>query len=233
MFRSALGTHPGSGILKKMLGAWMVHNSTSALAHQNLTVAFTYDLREGLDLALKLLGSDGGPQQPAILHDALITVGRFGNHEHIALIEPWLKDTSSCLTPPANDPRQPQIRDVALAVLIHLSGQELKDYGLDQVQLNFQTLPPCGTIAFPDSLTRKVALRKWEQWAGRAGVNPADKSDSKTEASSQTSDRRLPTSPTPVAAAAPGTAALSTQGPGLPAAKAVEPTAPRPAELEQ
>ncbi len=114
----------------------------------------------------------------------MLAIGRFGNHEHIALVEPWLKDTSSCLQQPqqANEARQPQIRDVALAVLIHLSGQELKDYGLDHVQLTFQTLPQCGTIAFADPLTRKAAMRKWEQWAGRsmAPAQPIKRAQKKT-----------------------------------------------------
>ena len=46
---------------------------------------------------MKLLANEGVGQLPAIIRqDALLAIGRFGNHEHIALVEPLLKDTDPC-----------------------------------------------------------------------------------------------------------------------------------------
>jgi hypothetical protein len=234
-FQRNLSANLESGILKKMLGAWIVHNSSSALARDNLSLAFTFDLKEGLDLAVKLLANDGRGQPPAIRHDALLTVGRFGNHTHIGLVEPLLKDNDFCAPQQGNDERQPQIRDVALAVLIHLSGQELKDYGLDHVQLNFQTLPQGGAIAFADKLTRKLALRKWEQWSGRGGAGPAGKPAAAKDTSYRPADAKAPATGSPVPAAAgattPAPAARAAQQADAPAAKVEPTTTPRPAEL--
>jgi hypothetical protein len=232
-----LHDHVGSVILKKMLGAWIVHNSSSVLAHQNFDLAFTLDLKEGLDLGLKLLANEGRGQPPAIRQDALLAIARFGDHTHIALVEPLLKDADFCSPQQVNDPRQPQsqIRDVALAVLIHLSGQELKAYGLDHVPPHSPTVFQPGMIAFTDPLMRKAALRKWELWAGRGGAAPADKPAAGKGVPQQPADAKPNESPSSIPASSgantPAPAAPAAPPPGAPAAKSDQPTAPRPAEL--
>ncbi len=156
-FQTNLNASPKSTILRKMLGTWIVHNNSVNLAPHCLLLAFNHDLKEGLDLGKKLLANEGSGQPPVVRQYALLAIGRFGNHEHIALVEPLLKDSSPCMPQPPNDPRQSQVRDVALAVLVHLSGQELKDYGLDRIQPNSQMLFLPQTIAFDDPLARKAA----------------------------------------------------------------------------
>jgi hypothetical protein len=227
-FHRNLSSHVESGILKKMLGMWIVHNSSSALARENLILAFTFDLKEGLDLAVKLLANEGRGQPPAIRQEALLAIGRFGNHTHIAMVEPLLKDSDFCSPQQGNDPRQSQVRDVALAVLIHLSGQELKDYKLDHVPLHSLTVFQSGMIAFADPLTRKAALRKWEIWSGRSGAVPGDKPSAGKDTSNRSNDAKpaeasAETKPAPQAPAAPRPEP----------AKGEQPTSPRPAELVQ
>ncbi|HTU24412.1 MAG TPA: hypothetical protein VMF30_03370, partial [Pirellulales bacterium] len=86
-FERNLAGNVDSEILKKMLGEWIVHNNSPALAHPNFYLAFKHDLKEGLDLAIKVLRSEGvGQLQAMVRQDALLAVGRFGNHEHIALV---------------------------------------------------------------------------------------------------------------------------------------------------
>ncbi len=58
-----------SARLKKLLGMWIGKNNNSALAFQNLMLAFHFELPEGLDLAVKMLTSDGG--QPHVRQYAL------------------------------------------------------------------------------------------------------------------------------------------------------------------
>jgi hypothetical protein len=219
-FQRILQAHAGSAILKKMLGTWIVHNSSSDLAHQNFDLAFNLDLKEALDLGVKMLANEGRGQKPAIRQDALLAIGRYGNHTHIALVEPLLKDTDFCSPQQGNDPRQSQVRDVALAVLVHLSGQELKAYGLDHIPSHSPTLFQPGMIAFSDPLMRKTALHKWEIWSGRGGAAAAgaDKSAAGTNAPNQPADGKPPASPAPKESETPAT-------------KSEQPTAPRPAEL--
>jgi hypothetical protein len=93
-----------------------------------------------------------------------------------------LKDASPCLPQQAADPNQSQVRDVALAVLIHLSGQELKDYGLDHIQPNSKMLFQPGTITFTDPSARTEALKKWDRWAASNDGHEDDKAGDKPEA---------------------------------------------------
>ncbi len=62
-FQHSLNSNARSAIIKKMLGVWIVHNSTAALAKLNLGMAFDLDLTEGLNLATKLLA--GGADRAA------------------------------------------------------------------------------------------------------------------------------------------------------------------------
>jgi hypothetical protein len=163
-FQSNLRTSANGPMLKKLLGMWILHNSGPSIAYMNLQLAFNCDLKEGLDLAVKMIGNDGGGQ-PFMRQYVILAIARFGNHEHIPLVEPLLKDATPCMPQQNPDPKQSQIRDVALAVLIKLSGQELKDYGLEHVQTNPQTVFQPGTVTFGDSAKREAALAKWKVWA--------------------------------------------------------------------
>jgi hypothetical protein len=165
-FQSNLKLPGNSALLRKLLGMWIVHNSGSSIAYQNLMLAFNFDLQEGLDVAIKLIGGDGGGQ-PYMKQYVILAIGRFGNHEHIALVEPLLKDTSLCMPQQTNDPKQSQIRDVALAVLVRLSGQELKDYGLEHVPTNSQMVFQPGMVTFGDTAKRDAALKKWHEWSAQ------------------------------------------------------------------
>jgi hypothetical protein len=149
--------------LKKLLGMWILANSGPSIAYMNLHLAFNFDLKEGLDLAVKLVGNDGG--QPFMRQYVILAIARFGNHEHIPLLEPLLKDATPCMPQQNPDPKQSQIRDVVLAVLIRLSGQELKDYGLGHIQTNQQTVFQPGTVTFGDPAKRDAALAKWKEWS--------------------------------------------------------------------
>ena len=60
-----------------------------------------------------------------------------------------------------------QIRDVALAVSVILSGQKLDDYGfVDQFPHNGTgyTYTRC---YFPDDDARKAALDRWKEWRAK------------------------------------------------------------------
>ncbi len=163
-FQSSLRTTANAPMLKKLLGMWILHNSGPSIAYMNLQLAFNFDLKEGLDLAVKMIGNDGGGQ-PFMRQYVILAIARFGNHEHIPLIEPLLKDATPCMPQQNPDPKQSQIRDVALAVLVKLSGQELKDYGLEHIQTNPQTVFQPGTVTFNDPAKREAALKKWKEWS--------------------------------------------------------------------
>ncbi|MBI3838779.1 MAG: hypothetical protein HY288_12710 [Planctomycetia bacterium] len=155
-----------SSVLKKLLGTWIVKDGGSAATFQNLMLAASFELKsEGLTVATRALANEAGPAP--IRQYAILSIGRFGGKEHLPMIEKCLQDTTNCNVLQANNPphqTEIQIRDVALAVLVHLTGQHLRDYGYVQVQPNPQTLFQVGTLAFNDAARREAALKKWSQW---------------------------------------------------------------------
>jgi hypothetical protein len=57
-----------------------------------------------------------------------------------------------------------QIRDLALAILLQLTNQDLRDYGYLSTQPYGPTVFQVGALAFPDSRAREVAFKKWAAW---------------------------------------------------------------------
>ena len=57
------------------------------------------------------------------------------------------------------------LQDVALAGLLHLTEQDLQDYGFEEVRPHPTYLFTPGSIGFPDEESRAAALEKWRRWA--------------------------------------------------------------------
>jgi hypothetical protein len=148
------------------LGTWIVKDGGAAATYQNLMLAASFELKsEGLAVATKALANETGPAP--IRQYAILSLGRFGGKEHLPMIEKCLQDTTNSNVMQANNPPHQieiQIRDVALAVLVHLTGQHLRDYGYLQVQPHPLTLFQVGSLAFNDAARREAALKKWSQW---------------------------------------------------------------------
>ena len=103
---------------------------------QRLDAMFQHSLAECLPLALEMI--EPKPEYltltPAQQMLALLAVGKFGSEENIAAIEPFLEDKRECLprqqiNGPGGELAAVQIRDVALASLLRLTGQEPVAYG--------------------------------------------------------------------------------------------------------
>jgi hypothetical protein len=56
------------------------------------------------------------------------------------------------------------MRDVALAAALHMSGQNLREYGFNQVQEYAPTVFQVGTLGLEDEEARISAFKKWTQW---------------------------------------------------------------------
>jgi hypothetical protein len=155
-----------SPLLRKLLGRWVTKDAGSAATVQNLLFAASYELKdEALVLATRVLSNEhthANTRQYAIL-----ITGRFGGKEHLPMIEKLLTDTNSCGTFQANNPPRQvelQVRDIALAVAVHLTGQNLRDYGFVSAQPNPTTLFQVATLVFNDTARRDEAFKKWAAW---------------------------------------------------------------------
>ena len=155
-----------SSMMKKLLGMWIVKNSSSQATVQNLIFAASYDLKpEGLTLASKILVSE--PANVQLRQFALLALGRFGGKEHLPVVEKYLADITNCGAIQINNPPRQvdvQMRDVALAVVIHLTDQQPKDFGAVAAQSSPQSFFQVPALGFTDEAQRNEALKRWSEW---------------------------------------------------------------------
>jgi hypothetical protein len=149
--------------VRKLLGAWVGRRVGANTAYQNMMLAMQFNLKEGLAPALDMVKSTGTHASQKAY--AIVAVGKLGSKDHLPEIEKLLGDASVCAAYQVNETRiSTETRDVALAVLVHLTGQNLKDYGFDRVQSNPQMLFYPYTLGFPDTPKRDAAMKKWRDW---------------------------------------------------------------------
>jgi len=160
------GGGPYDETLRSLLGAWVGRKFQGDVetAKQNLMLALRYDLKEGLPTAIDLLGRGGASDH--VTQYALLAVGKLGGPEHIDRLLPYLDDVGICGSQTIAGQRYvAQIRDVALAVILHLAGQSPADYGFEYVQDNPITLFTTPSLGFVDDDQRAEALARWNVFA--------------------------------------------------------------------
>jgi len=166
--RQAIEQGAHSPLVKELLVVWIERGmSNSSLARNGLLLAERYKLNEtALSLARKLIGKEDAASYT--LPYALLTIGRFGGEEDVQLVQTLLDNKAVCHTwhnGKFEKPIQVQVRDVALAVLIHLTKQDHKSYGFDLLRPDPKGMYYVYTMGFPDDAKRDKALAKWHQWS--------------------------------------------------------------------
>ena len=173
-FRSALESGEQQDLLRTMLGTWIA-KSEGWTAYQGMMMAMQHNIPEGLIAAKRILHDAANqPNQPYFRYYALSAIGKFGDHKEISTIEPFLEDKTPYATAvPINGTvkYRTQIRDVALAVLVHLAKQDPKDFGFDRIRKNSLYLFDPNSLAFASDDLREAAIKKWTDFRRR---QPAD-----------------------------------------------------------
>lgn len=152
-------------VLKKLVGGWLAKDTSPSNANQNLILAAHLELRtEALAVAERILTGDDKQFMSRMM--GILVMGRYGGKPQVAVIEKLLEDATPCQARPENIPASAQIqmRDVALAVLLQITGQDLEKYGTLSPQpytaMGFQA----PTFLFEDDQARQAALAKWAAW---------------------------------------------------------------------
>jgi hypothetical protein len=163
---------------RKLLVAYLESRTNPSTVSQAFYIARQMQLKEALPLAMKTVKTKTTPAYTRGM--AVLFVGQMGGKEHVKELEPLLEDTTSLGgtirigTATVNA----QMRDVALAAMVQLSGQNVFDYPFAYLQTyrnlrgDFQ-LPPY-YYGFQDDSTRAAALKKWKD-------SQEPKKDPKTE----------------------------------------------------
>jgi HEAT repeat protein len=155
---------------RKLLANFVMARTDQAMVHQNLFLVQNFNLKECLDWSLNL--ATAKDQQPYVRATAMTVVGKMGAKEHIAKLEPLLSDTTQLGQIQFNTTRiNTQVRDVALAMSILLSGQDIQTYDfpyLKVIQAQMQQNPQAFLysyhyLGFSDDTGRNAAMKKWNE----------------------------------------------------------------------
>jgi hypothetical protein len=171
--RDALLRGPYQESLRQLLSSWISRESNSSMDYQKLMLAIQYDLKAGLPPAVQIL--EQGGNAPHLRQQALVTVAKFGDEQHLPLVERYLSDATQYGARRVGNgaqgekPKtvQTEIRDIALATLISLTRQNFADFGMEHVTAapTYVFIPySCG---FETAEARAKALAKWEDYRAK------------------------------------------------------------------
>jgi hypothetical protein len=165
---AVVGNQPQIAV-RRLLLAWVNHCpvQNERVLGSRLELMSLYELREALPLALAVARGES-PYLAATANSrviATLVIGRFGSAEQANDLEPLLADDTvwTAVGPPGNA-RAVQVRDVALATMLHLTGQQPQDYGFTGAQRHPQLLFNPQSLGLADDAARAAAAAKWRAW---------------------------------------------------------------------
>ena len=148
--------------LRRLLAGW-VSQATEVDAATRMNLGTQFELRAAVDPAVELLKAQSHGSQ---LQYAVFTIARMEAVEQIPLLETLLDDATvlSERQRGTDDAFECQVRDVALAALVHLIGKSPQEFGLTELRTNSNYLFALNTAGFDADDERAVALRRWKLW---------------------------------------------------------------------
>jgi hypothetical protein len=165
-------------VLRALASAWVDSRTDPIDMYQTMTIAGNLGLTEqGIRLGVKLLNTSGAVGTSRGM--AATNLARIGNKDHIPLLDTALADSTVAYTIRENaaaagingaKTHDVQVRDMALAVGVILSGQNLEDYGFVDNYRNIGGLSNTGYTYsrhyIPDD-KRDAMHRKWKDWRAK------------------------------------------------------------------
>lgn len=162
--REAIANGPRKDALKELVSYWLESTADRADPRSHVQLAMMHDIPAGSKPAWRLLEQANAPPDHMLI--ALLAIGRFGTAAEIPKLEPFLNNKSMVMQQQrGNRVVETQVRDVALAVLVHLAGENLADYQLVHVEKAADTLYQPATLYFESDEARTAAIEKWRKRA--------------------------------------------------------------------
>lgn len=163
--------------LRALTEAWLRAPGATQFEQMKLRIAISQEFNDvalAKSLAVLSLADKRSPQDVA---SALECVAIVGGKDYAALLQRHLKDERTLQTRilPMNERQDMLVRDVVLALLVDLTGQEFPPYGFSQAKNWFDIVKRQkqnrGNLVFnfgnffPDKgVDRAAMLKKWETW---------------------------------------------------------------------
>ncbi len=173
----AMSNGPQSELIRHLLAAWIAKDFSPDGVEENLNLALQMNLKEACPTAIAALKE--GFLSSLGKFRALMMVDRFGGKDDLPIVTASLQDVNVCPTVLGlNQPvKELQVRDVALSVVIRLSGEDPAKFGLrpmpNQIYA-YQAPQP----QFNSAAERDAAFKKWADHVA-AQKNAAEAKDKK------------------------------------------------------
>lgn len=163
-------------VFRAIASAWLESRQDPLDVYQAMSIARNLKMPDqAIRLSIRLLTSQGAT--PAYRGMAASNLAQMGTKEHIPLLEKMMTEQAMVTTVRENVPNLPaaerpaheiQVRDVALAVSIILSGQKLEDYGYVDIYkvngLNINAANYTYARYYIPEADRKASFEKWKEW---------------------------------------------------------------------
>ena len=156
---------------RQLLSAWMLRSKTNDLyvLSQMLRLADELKLNDVAPLAIAIATSERAyrPSHAQFRASALLVAGKLGDAEDIPSLASLLDDTAVCASQSGRGRQEVElmdveIRDVALAVTLHLAGEQPAEFGFEKAKSHDEKLFLLHTLAFEDQESRAAALALWQ-----------------------------------------------------------------------
>jgi hypothetical protein len=168
-----LGPSRPETTVRRLVSAWIVDcpSRSDRVLQLRLALMVNFRLTEALPLAKSIARHD--PEfltvVPTQRVSALLAVAKLGTANDVPDLEPLLEDRTEYLSKPlANRPQEyqdgVQIRDVALATMLRLTGQEPVAYGYLHVRPHPQSVFDPTSLGMESDDGRDAAAEKWRAW---------------------------------------------------------------------
>ena len=182
-FAETLRSQREGALAKKMLGSVIRRCDGEATVHA-IRLAMDLELKEGLEPALKALDPNGkwNAASGATTLTALACVATQGDASHVPAVEKLLDNQTPITTSmvrviqnnqPTTITKEMQVRDAALAALVMLTRQEMKNYYDEAANARISSSPlqmfQPQIIGFSANAPekREAALKKWAEYKAR------------------------------------------------------------------
>ncbi len=149
---------------RQLLGHWMTSKATAiSQQYQFLRLAQQYQLKEGVELARKMLNAGGSSSYRV---QAMLTLGKLGTRDDVAFLEKQTANNSTVASTGNKTMRKTcKLGDIALAMCVVLSEQKLADFGFQNVQEGRPVNTSYVQYGFYSEEQRVAARKKWETWS--------------------------------------------------------------------
>ena len=164
---SDLGT---ADVMRKLLSRWL-RRQRDTDPYVNLLVAAQYDLKESLGFALKVL--DGAKRTGTARRVALLSLSRFGDNQHLHVVEPFFTDKSVVRLANRTDGQRVsiQLRDIALATAISLAKKDHRKFGFPHIRFDSYGNFHLDSLHFATDEDRLAAHAQWKKVQEAANNN--------------------------------------------------------------